>query len=135
MRKIIVLVDDHGGTKVKIVADEATQSFLTKREFDKALRAAKLAYRQAKREYHRKQVIDRMEKEHGKKYSRVVGIEQQESTGSEISGEETGRDVSRIETAEPVPANTSKSLAGAIAAKAERIRGNTTGTGGVKDAI
>ena len=62
MRKIIILVDDHGGTKVKIVADEKTSAFLSKREFDKALRAAKIEYRRAKKEYHRDQIIERLEK-------------------------------------------------------------------------
>lgn len=136
MRKIIVLVDDRGGIKAKIVPDDVTGTFLTKREFDKALRAAKLAYRVAKREYHRDQIKKRLEKENGKEHERVVTKSTRtEDTGHGIESNtrsETG--TGRAPEEKPVPGNSSEGLARAVANAAARSRRAAAGEGSKDDA-
>lgn len=57
MRIITIKVDDTGVTEVEICCDSKIHQFFTKRDFDRALRAAKLQYRLQKREYRREQII------------------------------------------------------------------------------
>ena len=58
MRKIIISVADTGRTEVEITGTDGR--FFTKREFDKALRAARIRYHQAKREYQRSKLLNRI---------------------------------------------------------------------------
>ena len=103
MRTITIVVDDAGRTEVKINVDEKTQQFFTKREFDRALCAAKLQYRLQKREYRKKQIIERAKVTIGETNESTDGTrsrpEQRQETSSERTREDAGRGTSSLQDA------------------------------------
>ena len=64
-RKILISFDDKGRTEVEFTGDSLR--FFTKREIDRALRATRMKYRQAKREHQRERIISQHEEKEKKK--------------------------------------------------------------------
>ena len=113
VRRIEIMIDDTGVAEVKIDANKNGQ-FLTKREFNRALRAAQLKYRQAIREYRRQKTITNFvkEAENANKQKRIESRPEPESI--EAKSESVGG-VSNIESS-------SERFARAVAATEKRRR-------------
>lgn len=113
MRTITIVVDDTGRTKVEINVDKETQQFFTKREFDQALRAAKLQYRLQKREYRRELILRQSQSMIGETHDqREVKPETEPERGTKASAKRTRE----------APRGATNSLADALRAKTERNR-------------
>ena len=111
MRTITIVVDDVGNTEVKICFDVKTKQFFTKREFDRALRAAKLQYRLQKREYRREQIIKQSVSMTGENHERKERSEQEVENRSP-----------RVERKREASGGGAQSLQDALRAKTERNR-------------
>ncbi len=90
MRKLSLTMDERGSTKVEILPDPTTKKFFTKRDFDRALRAIKKAYRQSIKEY-RKQLSQQTLKERKNANIQQLSGEKQDEQRTE-KREEPGAD-------------------------------------------
>jgi hypothetical protein len=122
MRTITIVVDDAGGTQVKICCDKDTNKFFTKREFDRSIRAAKLQYRLQKREYRRNQIIEA---------SKNLGDQKDEQSSEQSRPEprQEPRQEPVVRTGE-APRTAAGGLQAALAAKTERLRREKARRGG-----
>jgi hypothetical protein len=82
MRTITIVADDKGRTEVKILPDPESGRFFTKRDFDNALRATKKAYRQAIKEYRKKNVIKKFKEQKN-------DVKPEQNSGTAESGKES----------------------------------------------
>lgn len=125
MRTITISIDDAGGIKVKILGDEKNHRFLTKREFDRSLRATRVEYRRSIKEYRRKQLLKRLgEENHGIKRERS---EENREGCNEYRPSQSTEPKASANTERDVSGSSEPSLERAIEAKARRNKDRVAG--------